>query len=224
MACGASTPPTPLIISAPGKKAGQRTPALAEFVDVYPTLCDLAGIPKPAHLQGESLVPLLDSPAGPSKTAAFQVYPRSSKETGALLGHAVRTNRWRYVEWQKSDGSAAARELYDMQGDPGEATNLAAKPEHSAIVAEHSEILRKRLATLPPAGLKLIDLAKPAAAPKVDRAALFTTKDTDQNGKLTREEFMRGQPDPDQAPQRFTRFDADKNGELSREEFISQGR
>jgi iduronate 2-sulfatase len=148
----------PLIIAAPGKKGGERTGALAEFVDVYPTLCELAGIPKPAHLQGESLVPLLDAPRSTGKRAAFQVYPRRTNETGPLLGHAVRTDDWRYVEWRRADQSVVARELYDMQRDPGETTNLAARA-HADILDEHARLLGERLAVKAPADLKLLDVA-----------------------------------------------------------------
>jgi iduronate 2-sulfatase len=65
----------PLLISAPGKRTSQRTRALVEFVDIYPTLCELAGLEKPTHLQGESLVPIIDAPST-KREAAFQVYPR----------------------------------------------------------------------------------------------------------------------------------------------------
>lgn len=155
----------PLIVSAPGKKGGQHTRALAEFVDVYPTLCDLAGVPRPDHLQGESLVPLMNDPNSAGKAAAFQVYPRRTPQTGPLLGHAVRTDHWRYVEWRKANESVAARELYDLQDDPGETVNLAAKPEQAAVVAEHSKLLAARLAKQPPKGLKLLDLAQADPAP-----------------------------------------------------------
>jgi iduronate 2-sulfatase len=149
----------PLVIAAPGKKAGQRTRALVELVDVYPTICDIAGIPRPAHLQGDSLVALIDAPNTPGKRAAFQVYPRRTNETGPLLGHAVRTDRWRYVEWRKSDESVAARELYDMERDAGETKNLAGSAEVGEIVKEHARLLAERLAVEVPAGLTLLDLA-----------------------------------------------------------------
>ena len=223
----------PLLISAPGKKGGQKSRALVEFNDIYPTICDLAGVTKPTHLQGASLVPLLENPEGTVKQAAFQVYPRSTPETGPLLGQAVRTDRWRYVEWQKADGTIAARELYDMQNDPGETVNLADKPEHAATVTEHSSLLAKRLAESPPAGLKLLDRSKPKAAsapdqgntnakpkPKQDRNAMFDKRDKDKDGRLTREEFLKDQPDPDEATKRFTRFDKNSDGTLSREEFV----
>jgi arylsulfatase A-like enzyme len=155
----------PLIVSAPGKKGGQHTRSLAEFVDIYPTLCDLAGIPRPAHLQGDSLVPLLDNPEAAGKPAAYQVYPRQNARTGPMLGHAVRTERWRYVEWRKADNSVAARELYDLQDNPGETANLAADAEHAAVVAEHGKLLASRLAVPAPEDLKLQDPTKPPGKP-----------------------------------------------------------
>jgi len=146
----------PLIVAAPGKKGGQKTRTLAEFVDIYPTLCELAGLEKPTHLQGDSLVPWLAAPDRATKPAAHQVYPRGSKETGPLLGHAVRTDRWRYVEWRKKDGAVAARELYDLRDDAGETVNLADKPEQEAIVREHSALVQQRLTAPAPAGLKML--------------------------------------------------------------------
>jgi iduronate 2-sulfatase len=222
----------PLLVSAPGKKGGQKTAAVVEFNDIYPTLCDLAGVEKPSHLQGASLVPLLDDPTATVKPAAFQVYPRSSPETGPLLGQAMRTDRWRYVEWQKADKSIASRELYDMQNDPGETVNLAENSEQAATVTELSAMMAKRLSEAPPAGLKLLDRSKPQTAgatpakndkkPKQDRNAMFDKRDKDKDGKLTKEEFLKDQPDPEEAPKRWTKFDKDRDGALSREEFVGK--
>jgi arylsulfatase A-like enzyme len=79
----------PLILSAPAMKArGRSTRALVEFVDIYPTLAELAGLPLPAHLEGVSMQPLLDSPSRPWKTAAFSQYPR-----GQRMGYSMRTHR-----------------------------------------------------------------------------------------------------------------------------------
>jgi iduronate 2-sulfatase len=148
----------PLIVVVPGRHAGQRSAAIVEFVDIYPTLCDLAGIPRPPHLEGESLVPLLDEPARPTSKPAFHVYPRKAKDFGPLLGHAVRSDRWRYVEWRQADESVAARELYDLCDDPDETVNVADEPAWADVVAEHATLLTARLAVPPPAGLELRDL------------------------------------------------------------------
>jgi iduronate 2-sulfatase len=150
----------PLILIAPGKKRGSHTRAIVEFVDLYPTLCELAGIEKRAHLQGVSLAPLLDSPDAGGKRAAFQVYPRQTPATGPMLGHAVRSDRWRYVEWRTADQSVAARELYDMEKDADETVNLAGKAEFAAAVREHADMLTERLGAIPPAGLRLVDLSR----------------------------------------------------------------
>lgn len=102
----------PLLIAAPAKAAGQSTKALVEFVDVYPTLCDLAGLSLPGHLQGARAKPLLDDPNRPWKTAAFSQYPRSV-DGRRLMGYAMRTDRYRYVEWQDRE----SREVVSQEAD-----------------------------------------------------------------------------------------------------------
>jgi iduronate 2-sulfatase len=126
----------PLIFAAPGAKAaGQTTSALVEFVDVYPTLCELTGLPLPNHLQGISMKPLLDNPTRPWKTAAFSQYPRSL-EGQRLMGYALRTDRHRYVEWRdRNSGEVIAQELYDHQTDPAENRNIAGLAENSELLA-----------------------------------------------------------------------------------------
>jgi iduronate 2-sulfatase len=120
----------PLIIAAPGAKArGAATRGLAELVDLYPTLADLAGL-KPTAVDGVSLAPLLQDPKATVRDAAF---------TQVRNGYAVRTDRWRYIEWQEGEQGA---QLYDMEKDPGETTNLAADPQHAATVND----LRARVA------------------------------------------------------------------------------
>jgi arylsulfatase A-like enzyme len=127
----------PLILSAPGTKAaGQSTSALVEFVDVYPTLCDLAGLPLPGHLQGASVRPLLDEPARQWKTAAFSQYPRAS-DGRRLMGYAMRTDRYRYVEWrERNSGEAIAFELYDHETDPAENENIAGREENKGLLTK----------------------------------------------------------------------------------------
>ena len=216
----------PLIIAAPGvAKAGARTMAMAESVDIYPTLCELAGIRTPAGLDGMSLVPALRDPeGGKTKEAVFHAYPRSPKGMGEIIGRAVRTGRYRLVEWKKPGAPPenAVLELYDYESDPGETTNLA--PGQPEVVTK----LRAMLANQPEAKPqirtpKLATEAKPKPA-AADRNQLFANKDTDRDGKLTRDEFLARQPDPDKAPERFTRFDTDGDGVLTREEFVGMGK
>jgi arylsulfatase A-like enzyme len=121
----------PLMIAMPGMKhSGAACDALVEFVDVYPTLCALAGISAPSDLEGRSFAPLLDDPKQPFKQAAFSQYPRGKN----LMGRSMRTDRYRYTEWQDKSGKATARELYDHKTDPEENTNIAGRPENTALV------------------------------------------------------------------------------------------
>lgn len=212
----------PLLIAAPGVKGGARSASLVETVDIYPTLCELAGLSAPAGLDGRSFAAALRDPAATTKDHIIHVYPRSAPGKGQVLGRAIRTERYRLVEWKKINASpeTAELELYDYQVDPLETKNIAA--ELPQVVAE----LRAMLARHPEAKPQIPAQAatKPAAAkPKTDRNALFDSKDKNKDGKLTREEFLANQPDPDEAPKRFPRFDANQDGVLSREEFVTQG-
>ena len=110
----------PLLARVPTMKAqGKSTPALVEFVDIYPTLCDLGGLDTPAHCEGSSFAPLLANPDLPWKAAAFSQYPR-----GNVMGYAVRTERYRYIEWRDRNSQAVqARELYDHATDAQENVN-----------------------------------------------------------------------------------------------------
>ncbi len=131
----------PLLLSVPGMKtAGTRTDALVEFVDIYPTLAELAGLPLPAHLEGTSFKPVLGNPRRPWKTAAFSQYPRGAGKAGggALMGYTMRTDRYRFTQWVKRDDHSKvdAVELYDHQNDPQENHNIAGKPENAALVKE----------------------------------------------------------------------------------------
>jgi arylsulfatase A-like enzyme len=132
-----------LLMSRPGQKApGKKTDALVEFVDIYPTLADVCGLPKPDGVEGYSFAPLLDDPARPWKPAAFSQFPRGGKETGPLMGYAIRTDRYRMVEWrQRNSGKVVSHELYDHQTDPGEDVNIADRPESKGIVEKLSKQL-----------------------------------------------------------------------------------
>ena len=123
----------PLICRAPGQKAaGRHTQALVEFVDIYPSLCELAGLPLPSHLEGTSFAPLLAAPERSWKKAAFSQYPRG----GGVMGYSMRTDRYRLTRWLNRSGTEAARELYDHQNDPQENVNIADRPENKTLVAD----------------------------------------------------------------------------------------
>ncbi len=215
----------PVMISMPEvAKAGGHCRALIETADIYPTLCELAGLPAPTGLDGRSFAAALRDPAkAATKEAVFHVYPRSPKGMGVLLGRAVRTERYRLVEWKPAGAPAdtAILELYDYAADPGETKNLAA--EQPEIVARLRAILAKQPEAKPQWRASAA-AATTTAKPGRDRGEMFTRRDKNQDGQLTREEFLTDQPDPDKAPQRFTQFDADGNGRLSREEFVSGGK
>jgi len=119
-----------------------------EFVDLYPTLADLAGLKAPDNLAGKSLKPLLDNPhASWDKPAFTQVW------RGTFAGHSVRTERYRYTEW---DGGKQGTQLYDYDVDPKEEHNLANDPKHAAIIAGLKMLVDKNWANeyKPEAGAK----------------------------------------------------------------------
>ena len=132
---------TALIVSVPGghAKPGAKTDALVETVDLYPTLCELAGLPKTNGLEGTSLVPLIKDPSRAWKPAAFSQYPREGRK---VMGYSIRTDRYRYTEWQDvATKKPLAKELYDHETDAAETVNLAAKEDQAAVVKKLSEQL-----------------------------------------------------------------------------------
>ncbi len=139
----------PLILAAPGqKKPGTKTNALVELVDLYPTLADACGLESPTGVEGISLMPLLDDPEFPWKTAVFSQYPRSQSGNrhnghGDIMGYATRTDRYRYVEWREwRTGHVVAQGLYDHHSDPNEMRNVAKNPKHSGALNQHRAILK----------------------------------------------------------------------------------
>ncbi len=213
----------PLLIAAPGMKAGVKSGSLVETVDIYPTLCELTGLPAPAGLDGRSFVPTLRDPAASTKDHTIHVYPRGAPGKGPVMGRAIRTERYRLVEWKKigAPASEADLELYDYEADPLERKNLAAaQPE---VVAQLRALLAKHPEARPQISSAVPATKQPDAKPKQDRNAMFDSKDKNKDGKLTREEFLANQPDPDKAPARFDQFDTNKDGVLSREEFVTSG-
>jgi len=119
----------PLIWVAPGvTKAGAVCDQPVDFLTIYPTLCDLAGLPIPEHVEGKSLKPLLENPDAKWDEVAMT--------THGYKNHAVRTDRWRYIRY--ADGS---EELYDHDSDQYEYKNEADNPELKAVKAKLAEML-----------------------------------------------------------------------------------
>ena len=111
----------PLIVRAAGIQGGRRTRGLTEFIDIYPSLSELAGLPLPKHLEGTSFVPLLTDPDRPWKKTAIGRY-RS--------GDTVRTDTHRFTEYTDDRGNPTGRMLYDHTLDPNENVNIAEVPKN----------------------------------------------------------------------------------------------
>lgn len=136
----------PLIIRSPKhKNVGAPCQQIVEFVDVYPTLIDLAQVKGPKNLAGRSLTPLLREPSSAWKGyAVTQVLrPADSRLAEPVMGCSIRTQRYRYTEWGNGKHGV---ELYDHQTDSGEFNNLAVKPDARArgVIERLRPMLRAR--------------------------------------------------------------------------------
>jgi iduronate 2-sulfatase len=132
----------PLFVSAPGIRSGARTPALTEFIDVYPSLCELAGIEIPAHVEGTSFVPLMRDPSLPGKPHAVGRFK---------LGDTIRTDAFRYSEYrgQQGSGKLAGRMLYDHRADPDENKNIADNDANASTLTALSGDLNQTKGKIP---------------------------------------------------------------------------
>ena len=129
----------PMIISDPDLPQGRRVNALTEFVDIYPTLSELCGLPVAADLEGTSVVPLMKDPKTKGKMAAFSQYPRPGK----MMGYSMRTDQYRYNEWiEIKTRDVKFTELYDLKNDPLCKESIIEKPEHKALVAKLHEMMK----------------------------------------------------------------------------------
>ncbi len=138
----------PLIVSTPDQRTkGRKSDAFVELVDIYPTLVELCGLNMPSGLEGWSFKPLLDDPDLKWKTAAFHQYPRNytkikHKKHGDVMGYAVRTDNFRYVQWKDwKSGEILEEELYDQSADPHEMHNIAKNEKQAATLFQHRRIL-----------------------------------------------------------------------------------
>jgi len=123
----------PLFIHVPGQTtAGRASDGFTEFVDIFPTLTDLCGLPPSTGLEGVSFAPLIENPDRPWKQAAFSQYPRTR-----MMGYSMRTDRYRLTLWRSTvDGKEVAAELFDYEKDPQETENVANSPSHASILKE----------------------------------------------------------------------------------------
>ncbi len=149
----------PLIISAPGMKQGARAQGVTEFLDIFPTVCELTGIPQPQPLDGSSLVPVLKNPKAKVKDYAISQFSRTCGENYTIAtdtdlkgkakeleedihGYALRDSRYRLVEWTKGfktyqpfdQSKVLAYELYDYAKDPEERHNVANNPAYAPVL------------------------------------------------------------------------------------------
>jgi iduronate 2-sulfatase len=146
----------PLVMRVPWlARRGVTRNELVEFVDIYPTLCDLCGVEQPDNLEGMSLRPLLTSAANETpqqwKDAAFSQFPRYPGAPGQrkngperdVMGYSIRVERYRYTAWiDKTSGRTVAAELYDYQVDPFETVNIVDRPDHAQLVSMLAEKLQ----------------------------------------------------------------------------------
>jgi uncharacterized sulfatase len=136
----------PLIFAGPGVSGRGGSPRTVELVDIYPTLVELCGLPKPKNkdkFEGKSIVPLLENPEAARNRPAYSQVQRGTDQTPPgppVMGRSVRTERWRYTEW---DGGKLGSELYDHTNDPHEYKNLAKDQERSKVVEEMQGLLRR---------------------------------------------------------------------------------
>ncbi len=125
---------TPLIISVPGARPLVTTRPV-QLLDMYPTLAALCALPQPNGIEGHSLAPLLRNPRAAWSYPAYSVTVYQGK-----FGRAVRTDRWRYAEWE--DGREGAM-LFDHRRDPHELKNLAADPAYAKTVQMMKHLLQQ---------------------------------------------------------------------------------
>ncbi len=148
----------PLIISLPGKARGVRINQFVEYVDIYPTLVELAGFEPADYLEGNSFLPLFDDPAKEWKSAAFSQFPRNGFE-----GYAIRTKDFRYVEWRSDkDSSLMSIELYDHRSDPIESVNVASEKKYGEVVKKLAARLKAGWKAALPAGVYNYSNNRPA--------------------------------------------------------------
>lgn len=141
----------PMIIRYPDQEnRGAKTFEITELIDMFPSLCEIAGIDVPDYLQGRSFLPLIKDPQRPWKKAAFSQFHRRPKEAAdgkRCMGYSINTKEYHYIEWYTWDpetgtrGEIKSKELFDRLKDPHETTNIANDITQAQIVEELSQSL-----------------------------------------------------------------------------------
>ena len=121
----------PVVVAAPGHKAAQKTNRPAELLDIFPTLLELAGLPKDETQEGQSLVPLMKNPKREWKHPAITSF--------GLGNYSIRSTHYRFIQY--FDGS---RELYDLRNDPHEWNNLIDNPKMKKVIQEHASFIPQK--------------------------------------------------------------------------------
>jgi len=141
---------SPLIIKVPASENKNiKTDALVETVDIMPTLMELCDIPKAKVSDGKSLVPFLENPHRNWKDAVYHVFNRRKMIDGKrtlIIGHAVRTEKYRYISWRVGwglTGEEIATELYDYENDPFETINVVQDPDYRKVKEQMENLLKR---------------------------------------------------------------------------------
>lgn len=143
---------TPLIISDPQFPKGNTTKSVVELLDIYPTLCDLAAIDKPAHLQGKSLLPILENPKNTVKVVAMSQYPRGKNlkvdsTQREIMGYSITDGKFRFTRWQSylDPKIIYDRELYDHANSRVDVKNLAGVKKYETELKRMEKLLDENL-------------------------------------------------------------------------------
>jgi arylsulfatase A-like enzyme len=141
----------PLIIAGPGIPSNQKTDAMCYLFDVMPTLGALAGVAGPSTSEGLDLTPTLHQPSTPARTSMMFAYRDGQR--------ALRDERWKLIRYPQVDRT----QLFDLQTDPDEITNLADRPEHAARIATMMRALETEMKRLGDSTTLTVPSPKPAA-------------------------------------------------------------
>jgi len=133
----------PMIIRYPNQEnRGAQTFEITELVDMFPSLCDIAGIEVPNYMQGTSFLPLIKNPKRTWKSAAFSQFhrrPKVSADGNRYMGYSINTKEYHYIEWYTWDpktgtrGELTGKELYDRKNDPNETVNIIAEDKLTEV-------------------------------------------------------------------------------------------